>query len=50
MSKAMHNIFISSEHPVTEKNRHHTALFVRNCKLVLLLRREYAEGEENVFK
>lgn len=33
-----------------EKNRHHTALFVRNCKLVLLLRREYVEGEENVFK
>merc|ERR1712223_1167469 len=32
------------------KNRHHMALFVRNCKLVLLLRREYIEGEENTFR
>ena len=32
------------------KKRHHFALFVRNCKLVMLLRREYQEGEENVFK
>jgi len=32
------------------KNRHHMALFVRNCKLVLLLRREYQQGEENVFR
>ncbi len=26
------------------------ALFVRNCKLVLLLRQEFKEGEENVFR
>jgi len=32
------------------KNRHHMALFVRNCKLVLLLRREFREGEENIFR
>ena len=32
------------------KNRHHLALFVRNCKLVLLLRKEYREGEENTFR
>lgn len=32
------------------KNRHHLALFVRNCKLVLLLRKEYQEGEENTFR
>jgi hypothetical protein len=32
------------------KNRHHTSLFVRNCKLVLLLRRDYKEDERNVFK
>merc|ERR1712088_921521 len=32
------------------KNRHHTSLFVRNCKLVLLLRRDYEEEERNVFK
>ena len=34
----------------TGKNRHHLALFVRNCKLVLLLRKEYQEGEENTFR
>ena len=35
---------------ITGKNRHHLALFVRNCKLVLLLRKEYQEGEENTFR
>ena len=29
---------------VTVKNRHHYALYVHNCKLVLLLREEYSEG------
>ena len=33
-----------------KKNRHHTALFVRNCKLVLLLRRESSDDEQNIFK
>ena len=32
------------------KNRHHASLFIRNCKLVLLLRRDYREDERNVFK
>ena len=32
------------------KNRHHTSLFLRNCKLVLLLRRAYQEEERNVFR
>ena len=32
------------------KSRHHTSLFIRNCKLVLLLRRGYEETERNVFK
>ena len=38
---------VSDDH---RKNRHHTALFVRNCKLVLLYRRDYDEQERNVFK
>lgn len=38
---------LSDDH---KKNRHHTSLFVRNCKLVLLFRREYQEEERNVFK
>ena len=38
---------LSDDH---KKNRHHTALFVRNCKLVLLFRREYREDQRNVFK
>ena len=32
------------------KSRHHASLFIRNCKLVLLLRRDYREDERNVFK
>merc|ERR1719430_1413633 len=32
------------------KNRHHLSLFVRNCKLVMLMRRDYREDERNVFK
>ena len=26
------------------------ALFVRNCKLVLLLRKEYQDGQQNIFR
>lgn len=29
-------------------NRHHYALFVRNCRLILLLRRDFSEGEGNL--
>lgn len=35
---------------LTEKNRHHYSLFVRNCRLILLLRREFNEEKHTVFK
>ena len=38
---------LSDDH---RKNRHHAALFVRNCKLVFLYRRSYDENQRNVFK
>jgi len=38
---------LSDDH---RKNRHHTSLFIRNCKLVLLMRRDYQEEERNIFK
>ncbi|XP_021955255.1 calsyntenin-1 [Folsomia candida] len=31
-------------------NRHHFAVFVRNCRLILLLRREHADGDLNTFR
>ncbi|XP_073992692.1 calsyntenin 1 [Rhodnius prolixus] len=31
-------------------NRHHYAWFVRNCRLILLLRRDFAEGDLNIFR
>ncbi|XP_076041247.1 calsyntenin 1 isoform X2 [Oratosquilla oratoria] len=31
-------------------NRHHMALFVRNCRLILLLRRDYTEADLNTFQ
>lgn len=34
----------------TEKNRHHYSLFVRNCRLILLLRREFNQEKHTVFK
>jgi hypothetical protein len=30
-------------------NRHHMALFVRNCRLILLLRKSFSEGDLNIF-
>ncbi|XP_067637528.1 calsyntenin-1 [Eurosta solidaginis] len=30
-------------------NRHHMALFVRNCRLILLLRKNFHEGDLNIF-
>ena len=42
-----HILCLADDH---RKNRHHAALFIRNCKLVLLLRRDYEEQERNVFK
>lgn len=34
----------------TEMNRHHFALFVRNCRLILLLRREFGDGDLKSFR
>ncbi|KAK0096763.1 hypothetical protein PV326_004451 [Microctonus aethiopoides] len=31
-------------------NRHHYALFIRNCRLILLLRRDFSEGNPNIFR
>ncbi|XP_014246637.1 calsyntenin-1 isoform X2 [Cimex lectularius] len=31
-------------------NRHHYAWFVRNCRLILLLRRDFSEGDLNIFR
>ena len=42
-----HILCLADDH---RKNRHHAALFIRNCKLVLLYRRDYEEQERNVFK
>ena len=42
-----HILCLADDH---RKSRHHLSLFVRNCKLVLLTRREYVEEERNVFK
>ncbi|XP_054164903.1 calsyntenin-1-like isoform X2 [Oppia nitens] len=33
-----------------KKNRHHYSVFVRNCRLILLLRREFNEEKHTVFK
>jgi len=33
-----------------KKNRHHYAMFVRNCRLILLLRREFEEEKHTVFR
>lgn len=30
-------------------NRHHFALFVRHCRLILLLRKNYSDGDLNIF-
>lgn len=31
-------------------NRHHYAWFVRNCRLILLLRRDFSQGDLNIFR
>ncbi|XP_011501966.1 PREDICTED: calsyntenin-1 [Ceratosolen solmsi marchali] len=31
-------------------NRHHYALFIRNCRLILLLRRDFTEGDPDMFR
>jgi len=42
-----HIMCLADDH---RKNRHHLAFFIRNCKLVLLTRREYLDSERNIFK
>ena len=42
-----HIVCLADDH---RKNRHHMSLFIRNCKLVLLMRRDYEEEQRNVFK
>ena len=34
----------------TEMNRHHFSLFIRNCRLILLLRREFGDGDLKSFR
>lgn len=43
---SFHDVVLS----YVEKNRHHYSLFVRNCRLILLLRREYNKEKHTVFK
>ncbi|XP_034937014.1 calsyntenin-1 [Chelonus insularis] len=31
-------------------NRHHYAFFIRNCRLILLLRRDFSESDPNIFR
>ncbi|KAK6634850.1 hypothetical protein RUM44_000097 [Polyplax serrata] len=31
-------------------NRHHFAVFIRNCRLILLLRRDFSDGDINIFR
>lgn len=33
-----------------EMNRHHYAIFVRNCRLIMLLRRDFGDGDLNIFR
>ncbi|XP_077288036.1 calsyntenin-1-like [Arctopsyche grandis] len=42
-----HIICLADDHKM---NRHHYALFVRNCRLILLLRRDFTEGDLNIFR
>uniref|UniRef100_W8BQC7 Calsyntenin-1 n=1 Tax=Ceratitis capitata TaxID=7213 RepID=W8BQC7_CERCA len=41
-----HIICTADDHKM---NRHHMALFVRNCRLILLLRKNFNEGDLNIF-
>ncbi|XP_047036969.1 calsyntenin-1 [Helicoverpa zea] len=42
-----HVLCLADDHKM---NRHHYALFVRNCRLILLLRRDFGEGDLNIFR
>ncbi|XP_075987417.1 calsyntenin 1 [Anticarsia gemmatalis] len=42
-----HIVCLADDHKM---NRHHYALFVRNCRLILLLRRDFGEGDLNIFR
>ncbi|XP_037295297.1 calsyntenin-1 [Manduca sexta] len=45
--KKEHVLCLADDHKM---NRHHYALFVRNCRLILLLRRDFGEGDLNIFR
>ncbi|KAL4712539.1 hypothetical protein ACJJTC_007555 [Scirpophaga incertulas] len=42
-----HLLCLADDHKM---NRHHYALFVRNCRLILLLRRDFGDGDLNIFR
>ncbi|XP_023939658.2 calsyntenin-1 [Bicyclus anynana] len=42
-----HVLCLADDHKM---NRHHYAFFVRNCRLILLLRRDFGEGDLNIFR
>ncbi|XP_073958683.1 calsyntenin 1 isoform X2 [Choristoneura fumiferana] len=42
-----HVLCLADDHKM---NRHHYALFVRNCRLILLLRRDFGDGDLNIFR
>ncbi|RVE52900.1 hypothetical protein evm_002377 [Chilo suppressalis] len=42
-----HLLCLADDHKM---NRHHYAVFVRNCRLILLLRRDFDNGDLNVFR
>lgn len=42
-----HILCLADDHKM---NRHHYALFVRNCRLILLLRRDFGDGDLNIFR
>ncbi|XP_063542929.1 calsyntenin-1 [Cydia strobilella] len=42
-----HVLCLADDHKM---NRHHYALFVRNCRLILLLRRDFGNGDLNIFR
>lgn len=42
-----HVLCLADDH---QMNRHHYAMFVRNCRLIFLLRRDLGEGDLNIFR
>ncbi|XP_048486862.1 calsyntenin-1 [Plutella xylostella] len=42
-----HVLCMADDHKM---NRHHYSLFVRNCRLIFLLRRDFGDGDLNIFR